>query len=682
MVLKKRGIYKRVFFVIVIAFIFQNVVFAKSNIEIILEIDNEYMQVNGEQKEIDPGRGTKPVIKNSRTLLPIRIVVESLNGQIFWEEQEKKVTVKNSVSIIELWIGSFEMIVNGENTITDAAPEIINERTMLPLRFIAENLGCDVLWEDATKRVIINHIIEEQSIVTSRGTEESRLPEINQYEIYDYYMGDYALHTASAEGDLAKMQKLIENGANVNEIRYNTPQIMFYQPYEYQATPLMSAAYKGQTQAVQFLIENGADINYRDEYNWGHTALMIATYQGHEEIVDVLLANNAEYNLNEAMTMAIVFNRVEAFRKAVNEGADIYSINPYTGFTPLMVSAKNNYFEITQILLAYGVDITIKNPSTSMTAFMYAVQEGNFEIVELLLNSGADVNEKRTDEMTPLMLAIYSDNPKLSAYLIVNGALYNAQEAIIIFSVLDNPTKLKETINKGVDVNYSEPYFDWTALMFAVKYGHKETAKQLIEMGADVNKYNKFGRNALISAVEKGDIEIVRLLIENGADVNAKDIYNKTPLNIVIKYNYIEIAELLIASGAISDHDDLRFLIVEFAKGFLGTPYRYGGSTPEAFDCSGFVKYVFENFDIKLPRIAADQATAGYYIEKSELKPGDAVFFDTNRTKSYVNHAGIYIGDGKFIHASSGSKSYAVVISDLSEGFYNEMYMVGRRVID
>ena len=678
----KRKTFTLTFLAIVFAVMFQTIVFAQSNIEIILEIDNEYMQVNGEQKEIDPGRGTKPIIKNSRTLLPVRTIVESLNGQISWEDQEKKVTVNNSVSVIELWIGSLEMTVNGEKVTTDVAPEIINERTMLPLRFITENLGCDVSWEDSTKRITIIYVIDEQSVISSRGTEETRLPEIDEYEIYDYYMGDYSLHKASRNGDLNAMQLLIDNGANVNEIRYNTSQIMIYQPYEYQATPLMSAAYEGQTQAVQLLIENGADIDFRDEYNWRHTALMIAGYQGHEETVNLLLENNAEYNLHEAMTIALIFNRVDAFKKAVDEGADVNSINPYTGFTPLMISAKNNYSEIAEILIVNGVDIGIKNPNTSMTSFMYAVQEGNFEIVQLLLNNGADINEKRSDGMTPLMSAIYSDNPKLSAYLIVNGALYSDQEAIIIYSVLDNPIKLKEIINKGVDVNYSDPYFDWTALIFAVKYGHIESASLLIEMGADVNIFNKYGRTALISAVEEDDIEMVKLLIEKGADVNAEVYYNRTPLNTALKNDFIEIAEFLIQSGANSENADLRFLIVEYAKRFLGTPYRYGGSTPEAFDCSGFVKYVYANFDIELPRIAADQATAGYYVEKSDLKPGDAVFFDTNRTKSYVNHAGIYIGDGKFIHASSGSKSYAVVISDLSEGFYNEMYMVGRRVID
>lgn len=127
---------------------------------------------------------------------------------------------------------------------------------------------------------------------------------------------------------------------------------------------------------------------------------------------------------------------------------------------------------------------------------------------------------------------------------------------------------------------------------------------------------------------------------------------------------------------------DLRAEIVQYAKKFLGVKYVYGGTSPSGFDCSGFVYYVFSHFNKKLERVAADQAKQGKKVSKSELKPGDLVFFDTNGKHDYINHSGIYIGDGKFIHASSGSSNRKVVISDLTSGFYNESYMTARRVID
>ncbi|MCX7710446.1 MAG: SH3 domain-containing protein [Clostridia bacterium] len=121
--------------------------------------------------------------------------------------------------------------------------------------------------------------------------------------------------------------------------------------------------------------------------------------------------------------------------------------------------------------------------------------------------------------------------------------------------------------------------------------------------------------------------------------------------------------------------------LVEYAKKYLGVKYVYGGSSPKGFDCSGFTSYVFDHFGIDLERVAASQAGQGKKISKSELKAGDLVFFDTNGGRNYICHVGIYIGDGKFIHASSGRNSKRVVISDLSEGFYENAYMTARRVL-
>lgn len=121
--------------------------------------------------------------------------------------------------------------------------------------------------------------------------------------------------------------------------------------------------------------------------------------------------------------------------------------------------------------------------------------------------------------------------------------------------------------------------------------------------------------------------------------------------------------------------------IISYANGLLGTPYVWGGTSPKGFDCSGFVYYVFSAFDIKLNRVSRDQALQGTAVQKSELREGDLVFFDTNGTRQTINHVGIYIGSGKFIHASSGKSANAVVISDLNTGFYAQNYMRARRVI-
>lgn len=118
--------------------------------------------------------------------------------------------------------------------------------------------------------------------------------------------------------------------------------------------------------------------------------------------------------------------------------------------------------------------------------------------------------------------------------------------------------------------------------------------------------------------------------------------------------------------------------IVDYAKKFIGVKYVYGGASPDGFDCSGFTKYVFENFGINLPRVADEQATVGSKVDYSSLMPGDLVFFRTEGSK-IINHAGIYIGDGQFINSSSGGGK--VRISPLNEGYYKERFATARRVL-
>ncbi len=125
---------------------------------IILHISDTLFTVNGVQNQLD----SPPIIKNGRTLLPIRAVVEALGGTVSWNDSEKKVTVTLGANTIELWIGKSTAKVNGvskpiDSTNSKVVPEIINSRTMLPLRFVTENLGCDVQWEETTKTITITY---------------------------------------------------------------------------------------------------------------------------------------------------------------------------------------------------------------------------------------------------------------------------------------------------------------------------------------------------------------------------------------------------------------------------------------------------------------------------------------------------------------------------------------------
>jgi cell wall-associated NlpC family hydrolase len=118
--------------------------------------------------------------------------------------------------------------------------------------------------------------------------------------------------------------------------------------------------------------------------------------------------------------------------------------------------------------------------------------------------------------------------------------------------------------------------------------------------------------------------------------------------------------------------------LVVGAMGFLGVPYRRGGSTAESgFDCSGFVKAMYEQtIGLVLPRSAAQQAAATQTIDQSELKPGDLVFFNTMRHA--FSHVGIYVGNGKFIH--SPKPGAEVRVEDMGLSYWARRFNGARRV--
>lgn len=124
-------------------------------------------------------------------------------------------------------------------------------------------------------------------------------------------------------------------------------------------------------------------------------------------------------------------------------------------------------------------------------------------------------------------------------------------------------------------------------------------------------------------------------------------------------------------------NSDVGAQVVAFAKQYLGYSYVWGGASPSTgFDCSGFVSYVFKSLGYSTNRTAADIYLNGTYVAKDSLQPGDAVFFSSSSNS--IGHVGIYIGDGNFIHSSSGC-GY-VTISALSESYYTRTYVGARRI--
>jgi hypothetical protein len=125
-------------------------------------------------------------------------------------------------------------------------------------------------------------------------------------------------------------------------------------------------------------------------------------------------------------------------------------------------------------------------------------------------------------------------------------------------------------------------------------------------------------------------------------------------------------------------------LVLSLAKCYRGTPYSMGSSLKygRATDCSGFVQYIYQGFKINLPRSSREQVQVGKVVTRnmdfSKLVPGDLLFF--SRGGYSVGHAGIYLGEGKMIHASSRGRG--VTVTDLREGYYQHRFVVAKRVFE
>lgn len=175
--------------------------------------------------------------------------------------------------------------------------------------------------------------------------------------------------------------------------------------------------------------------------------------------------------------------------------------------------------------------------------------------------------------------------------------------------------------------------------------------------------------SSVLATIEEDAIVTVNGLVDGWYDVTCE--YGTEGY---IRSDFLDLTE---SSSSNSD-------IAATAKQYLGTGYVYGGASPRGFDCSGFTMYVYSQHGYSLPHSATSQWQSGlgarvYSI--SELQPGDLVFFNdpSRNVGKACSHAGIYTGDGQFIHSSS-SRSGGVIVSSLTSGYYNTYFVGGIQV--
>ncbi|MGY1409853.1 C40 family peptidase [Luteimonas sp. A611] len=167
---------------------------------------------------------------------------------------------------------------------------------------------------------------------------------------------------------------------------------------------------------------------------------------------------------------------------------------------------------------------------------------------------------------------------------------------------------------------------------------------------------------------------VTRTLVSNPLRTTSQDVLFASDVNALIA----QAAAIEAAQASPKEEEGRVQTLLKRGLALLGTPYRWGGNSPEGgFDCSGLVGYVFRTaLGVELPRVSRDMARDGEKVERTALVPGDLVFF--GRRGKRVDHVGIYIGEGRFLHAPRTGRD--VTVSQLDTGYWSGRFLQARRV--
>ncbi len=376
-----------------------------------------------------------------------------------------------------------------------------------------------------------------------------------------------SLIQAALKGDTSAVTLLILNNANVNEKSKGG------------ITPLIAAASQGHTDVVRLLLDKQARIN--DESGKNISALTVAIWNGDEKTAKLLIASGADsVTLFTELASCGNFAMIQHLK---NLGANINGQNK-EGKSPLFRAAQSGHAEAVSLLIRAGANINAKNTKNEITAVMAATLGCHEEVVKTLINAGADVNIQRKDPAdAPLHVALWLGNEKIVKMLLEAGANVSAKDIngltpleiakkkghTQIIGLLNanstdnnnlNPLK-KETLEKNTEIVKLQTEADAKktpadlskALFIAIEEGNKQTVKELIAAGVNVNAKDKQGNTALLIAsrfAQRELNEISHILLEAGADVNAKNNNGETSLMLACNSSNINIITKLIEAGA------------------------------------------------------------------------------------------------------------------------------------
>ena len=330
--------------------------------------------------------------------------------------------------------------------------------------------------------------------------------------------GETALHIAAFYGQMQLAQLLLDHYGNVyiDEMRLDG------------WTPLMIAVKNGDLDVAQLLINHNADIDMRNQT--GETALHVAASYSQRQLTELLIECYGDDHTNDMRT---------------------------DGWTPLMIAAHIGDMGVAQLLINHNADIYIRN-HTGETALHVAACCGQVHLIELMVRHYGDVhvNKTRTDDWTPLMIAAKNGDISVAQLLINHNANTNlknrdGETAFHVASCHSKVQLAKLLVKVCGDIDVNEKRNDgWTPLMIAAKNGDLAIAGLLMKLKAHIDLKTPNGETALHIAVCYGKVQLAMLLMEHAVDINEMRTDGWTPLMIAAKNGDMCVAQLLVNHNA------------------------------------------------------------------------------------------------------------------------------------